>query len=140
MWSKFHVPRACGARARFSACAERRRRSSRDPGFEILETAFDAARAVRAPGRALGLEMVVRPHVERREAAVEVLAVPDEELHRLCPLHRGDGHDTLDASTPAVSQVSIVPSGRGSGNRHRKQAVSPGRIVIDIPVEPTAPP
>ena len=47
---------------------------------------------------------------------------------------------TPAASTPAVSQVSIVPTGGGVGNRHRKHGVSPGTIVIDMPVDPIAPP
>jgi len=48
------------------------------------------------------------------------------------PCHRVIGADG--------SQVGVVPGGGQSSIRHRKQAVSPGRIVIVCPSAPRHPP
>jgi hypothetical protein len=53
---------------------------------------------------------------------------------------KADTITTAEASTPTVSQLATVPDVARVGNRHRKHAVSPGITVIDIPVDPTAPP
>ena len=47
---------------------------------------------------------------------------------------------TIGARMPAVSQVGVVPGGGVSCIRQRRQAVSPGTMVIVCPSAPRQPP
>ena len=47
---------------------------------------------------------------------------------------------TAGPSTPAVSQVGVIPGGGLSSIRQRRHGVMPGRIVIVCPSLPITPP